>query len=278
MRPHRRKPTRVPHPWDSPGKNTGVGCHFLLRVSIFYRVPSSRSFQHVTKNCLWHDCCHHLPITVGTSSLNRSSVFKCSKHVTSFQPHNNWVIVQSGNHCTSDDKTEAQWEGTAHSHTVTDERASGSLAAELKFIVSTLWSSLLRPHLSIHITHNTKDMGMKNPHPLKIILMWLQVHTELYWHTACENLPEETCPHSTLIHLCSWKPWHWCLSKSHERYVRELCFHQKPSKPNWMIFWVLQLTSPTLKYWFLIPVDRDKKQKNPQSIGEDKEECFILKK
>ena len=29
--PHRWKPTRVPHPWDSPGKNTGVGCHFLLQ-------------------------------------------------------------------------------------------------------------------------------------------------------------------------------------------------------------------------------------------------------
>ena len=31
MRPHRRQPTRFPHPWDSPGKNTGVGCHFLLQ-------------------------------------------------------------------------------------------------------------------------------------------------------------------------------------------------------------------------------------------------------
>ena len=30
MRPHRRQPTRLPHPWDSPGKNTGVGCHFFL--------------------------------------------------------------------------------------------------------------------------------------------------------------------------------------------------------------------------------------------------------
>ena len=29
--PHRRKPTRLLHPWDSPGKNTGVGCHFLLQ-------------------------------------------------------------------------------------------------------------------------------------------------------------------------------------------------------------------------------------------------------
>ena len=29
--PHRRQPTRLRRPWDSPGKNTGVGCHFLLR-------------------------------------------------------------------------------------------------------------------------------------------------------------------------------------------------------------------------------------------------------
>ena len=31
VRPHRRQPNRLPHPWDSPGKNTGVGCHFLLQ-------------------------------------------------------------------------------------------------------------------------------------------------------------------------------------------------------------------------------------------------------
>ena len=31
VRPHRRQCTRLPHPWDSPGKNTGVGCHFLLQ-------------------------------------------------------------------------------------------------------------------------------------------------------------------------------------------------------------------------------------------------------
>ena len=30
-RPHRRRPTRLLRPWDSPGKNTGVGCHFLLQ-------------------------------------------------------------------------------------------------------------------------------------------------------------------------------------------------------------------------------------------------------
>ena len=42
--PHRRQPTRLPRPWDSPGKNTGVGCHFLLqgvKVKSESEVPKS---------------------------------------------------------------------------------------------------------------------------------------------------------------------------------------------------------------------------------------------
>ena len=31
LQPHRQQPTRLPRPWDSQGKNTGVGCHFLLQ-------------------------------------------------------------------------------------------------------------------------------------------------------------------------------------------------------------------------------------------------------
>ena len=31
VRPHRRQSTRLHRPWDSPDKNTGVGCHFLLQ-------------------------------------------------------------------------------------------------------------------------------------------------------------------------------------------------------------------------------------------------------
>ena len=34
VRPHRRQPTRMPRPWDSPGKNTEVGCHFLLQCIV----------------------------------------------------------------------------------------------------------------------------------------------------------------------------------------------------------------------------------------------------
>ena len=46
VRPHRRKPTRLPHPWDSPGKNTGVGCHFLLQCM------KVKSESEVTQSCL----------------------------------------------------------------------------------------------------------------------------------------------------------------------------------------------------------------------------------
>ena len=44
--PHRRQPTRLPLPWDSPGKNTGVGCHFLLQ---YMKVKSE---SEVAQSCL----------------------------------------------------------------------------------------------------------------------------------------------------------------------------------------------------------------------------------
>ena len=43
VRPHRRQPTRLPFPWDSPGKNTGVGCHFLLQCM---KVKSESEVAH----------------------------------------------------------------------------------------------------------------------------------------------------------------------------------------------------------------------------------------
>ena len=44
--PYRRQPTRLPHPWDSPGKNTGVGCHFLLQCM------KVKSESEVAQSCL----------------------------------------------------------------------------------------------------------------------------------------------------------------------------------------------------------------------------------
>ena len=46
LRPHRRQPTRLRHPWDSPGKDTGVGCHFLLQCM------KVKSESEVAQSCL----------------------------------------------------------------------------------------------------------------------------------------------------------------------------------------------------------------------------------
>ena len=43
VRPHRRQPTRLPRPWNSPGKKTGVGCHFLLQCSSCLKTPGKQS-------------------------------------------------------------------------------------------------------------------------------------------------------------------------------------------------------------------------------------------
>ena len=40
VRPLRQHPTRLHHPWDSPGKNTGVGCHFLLHLKLLTTAKS----------------------------------------------------------------------------------------------------------------------------------------------------------------------------------------------------------------------------------------------
>ena len=44
--PHRQQPTSLPCPWNSPGKNTGVGCHFLLQCM------KVKSESEVAQSCL----------------------------------------------------------------------------------------------------------------------------------------------------------------------------------------------------------------------------------
>ena len=73
VRSHRQQPTRLPRPWDSPGRNTGVGCHFLYqcmkvkvkslsRVRLFatpqtaaYQAPPSLGFsrQELLSSNIW---------------------------------------------------------------------------------------------------------------------------------------------------------------------------------------------------------------------------------
>ena len=49
VRPHRRQPTRLPRPWDSLGKNTGVGCHFLLQCM---KVKSESEVAQLCPTCI----------------------------------------------------------------------------------------------------------------------------------------------------------------------------------------------------------------------------------
>jgi len=57
VRPHRLQPTRLLHPWGSPGKNTGVGCHFLLQVFLYGAWPG------------WAVSISVLPLTVPAGAL-----------------------------------------------------------------------------------------------------------------------------------------------------------------------------------------------------------------
>ena len=79
MRPHRRQPTRFPLPRDSPGKNTGVGCHFLLQCM------KVKSESEVAQSCLTlsdpMDC-----------SLPGSSIMGFSR-----QEYQSWVPLPSPN-------------------------------------------------------------------------------------------------------------------------------------------------------------------------------------
>ena len=45
VQPHKRQPNRLPRPWDSPGKNTGVGCHFLLQCMKVKSLSHVRLFK-----------------------------------------------------------------------------------------------------------------------------------------------------------------------------------------------------------------------------------------
>ena len=68
--PHRRPPTRLLCPWDSPGKNTGVGCHFLLQCM---KVKSEKwkvkvkSLSRVRLLATSWTAAHRAPLSMGFS-------------------------------------------------------------------------------------------------------------------------------------------------------------------------------------------------------------------
>ena len=65
LRPHRRQLTRLPHPWDSPRKNTGVGCHFLLQcMKVKVKV---KSLSHVWLLATPWTAAYQAPLSMGFS-------------------------------------------------------------------------------------------------------------------------------------------------------------------------------------------------------------------
>ena len=65
LRPQRWQPTRLPHSWDSPGKNAGVGCHFLLQCM---KVKSERkSLSRVQLLATPWTAVYQAPLSVGFS-------------------------------------------------------------------------------------------------------------------------------------------------------------------------------------------------------------------
>ena len=73
VRPHRQQPTRLPRPWDSPGKNTGVGCRFLLQCM------KVKSESEVAQSCLtpsdpmghWSGC--HCLLQISYTSVTKNN-------------------------------------------------------------------------------------------------------------------------------------------------------------------------------------------------------------
>ena len=65
---HRRQPTRLSRPWDSPGKNTGVGCHFLLQCM------KVKSQSEVTQSCL--TLSDPMDCTLPGSSIHGGGIFQ----------------------------------------------------------------------------------------------------------------------------------------------------------------------------------------------------------
>ena len=63
--PQRRQPTRLPRPWDSPGKNTGVGCHFLLQF-IKWKVKV-KLLSHVRLLATPWTAAYQAPLSMGVS-------------------------------------------------------------------------------------------------------------------------------------------------------------------------------------------------------------------
>ena len=80
VRPHRWQPTRLLCPWDSPGKNTGVGCHFLLQCM---HACMLSCFSHVRLSATVWTASHQAPLSTGFSKQEYWSGLPCPSPIIS---------------------------------------------------------------------------------------------------------------------------------------------------------------------------------------------------
>ena len=86
--PHRWQPTRLLRPWDSPGKTTGVGCHFLLQCT---KVKSKvKSLSRVQLLATSWTAAHHAPPSMGFSRQEYWSGVPL--HVCTYTPISVWKV------------------------------------------------------------------------------------------------------------------------------------------------------------------------------------------
>ena len=79
---HRRQPTRLPCSWDSPGKKTGAGCHFLLQCM---KVKSESEVSHVRLLATPWTAAHQAPPSTGFSRQEYWSGVPFSNYITIFK-------------------------------------------------------------------------------------------------------------------------------------------------------------------------------------------------
>ena len=69
QQPHGLQPTRLLHPWDVPGKSTGVGCHCLLQPKILEELKLIYDEKY-HNYCLWNE------VGVGIDQNNQERTFE----------------------------------------------------------------------------------------------------------------------------------------------------------------------------------------------------------
>ena len=91
VRAHRRQPTRLPHPWDSPGRNTGVGCHFLLQCM------KVKSKSKVAQSCL--TLCNPMDCSLQGSSIHGIFQARVLKWVAISFSIKKWYLINLKRFC-----------------------------------------------------------------------------------------------------------------------------------------------------------------------------------